>query len=128
MKKRILHSILLLVVAFTCCCRTPTKETKTSYDRPLPPGQYALRKITNPREIPDFTMACLNLTNLREAIDNSRSYLNKPSSRQFFPVSGITHNRALESLDAFAEMLDSGLRGPQLNQTIREKFDVYISI
>ena len=128
MKKRILHSVLLLAVAFTCCCRTPTKETKTSYDRPLPPGQYALRKITNPLEIPDFTMACLNLTDLRAAIDNSRSYLNKPSSRQFFPVSGITHRRTQESLDAFAELLDSGLRGAQLNQAIREKFDVYISI
>jgi len=128
MKKRILHSILLLAVAFTCCCRTPTKETKTAYDRPLPPGQHALRKITNPHEIPDFTMACLNLTDLREAIDHSRSYLNKPSSQQFFPVSGITHRQAQESLDAFAEMLDSGLRGPQLNQAIQEKFDVYISI
>lgn len=129
MKKRILHSVLLLVVAFTCCCRTPTKEAKKpAYDRPLPPGQYALRKITNPEEIPDFSMACLNLTNLRDAIDNSRSYLNKPSSKQFFPVSGITHRRTLESLDAFAEMLDSGLRGPQLNQAIRERFDVYISI
>jgi len=128
MKKGILHSVLLAVVALTCCCRTPTKETKTSYDRPLPPGQHALRKITNPNEIPDFTTACLNLTDLRQAIDNSRSYLNKPSSQQFFPVSGITHRQVQESLDAFAEMLDSGLRGPQLNQAIREKFDVYISI
>ncbi|MCG7853948.1 MAG: hypothetical protein MIO92_15615, partial [Methanosarcinaceae archaeon] len=109
MKKRILLSVLLLIVAFTFGCRTPVKETKTPYDRPLPPGAYALRKITNPLEIPDFTMACLNLTDLREAIDNSRSYLNKPSSRQFFPVSGITHSRTQESLDAFAELLDSGL-------------------
>ena len=128
MKKRILLSILLLAVALTCCCRTPTKETKTSYDRPLPPGASALRKITNPLEIPDFTLACLNLTDLREAIENSRSYLNKPSSRQFFPVSGITHSRALESLDAFAELLDSGVRGPMLNQAIRNRFDVYMSI
>jgi len=128
MKKRILLSVLLLIVALTCCCRTPTKETKIPYDRPLPPGQYALRKITNPLEIPDFTVACLNLTDLREAIDNSRSYLNKPSSQKFFPVSGITHGKVVESLDAFAELLDSGLRGPQLNQAIREKFDVYISI
>jgi hypothetical protein len=55
MKKRILLSVLLLVVAFTFSCRTPTKETKIPYDRPLPPGQYALRKITDPLEIPDFT-------------------------------------------------------------------------
>jgi len=128
MNKKILLSVLIFIAVFTCSCRTPTKEAKTPYDRPLPPGQYALRKITNPLEIPDFTMACLNLTDLRAAIDNSRSYLNKPSSRQFFPVSGITHSRTQKSLDEFARLLDSGLRGPQLNQAIREKFDVYISI
>jgi membrane-bound lytic murein transglycosylase A len=128
MKKRILLSILLFIVAFTLSCRTPTKETKIPYDRPLPPGASALRKITDPIEIPDFTMACLNLTDLRQAIDHSRDYLRKPSSQKFFPVSGITHGQAMESLDAFAELLDSGLRGQQLNQAIREKFDVYTSV
>jgi membrane-bound lytic murein transglycosylase A len=128
MKKRILLSVLLFVIAFTFSCKTPTKETKIPYDRPLPPGASALRKITNPLEIPDFTLACLNLTDLRQAIDNSRNYLRKPSSRQFFPVSGITHNQALESLDAFAEMLESGLRGQELNIAIRNKFDVYMSV
>jgi membrane-bound lytic murein transglycosylase A len=128
MKKRILLSVSLFVIAFTFSCKTPTKETKIPYDRPLPPGASALRKITNPLEIPDFTVACLNLTDLRQAIDNSRDYLRKPSSRQFFPVSGITHAKALESLDAFAEILDSGLRGQELNITIRNKFDVYMSV
>jgi membrane-bound lytic murein transglycosylase A len=128
MKKRILFSILLFAAIFTFSCKTPTKETKTRYDRPLPPGASALRKITDPIEIPDFTMACLNLTDLREAIDRSRHYLHKPSSRKFFPVSGITHKLALESLDAFAELLNSGLRGQQLNQAIRERFDVYTSV
>jgi membrane-bound lytic murein transglycosylase A len=128
MKKRILLSVSLFVVTLTLSCRTPTKETKIPYDRPLPPGASALRKITNPLEIPDFTMACLNPTGLREAIDHSRDYLHKPSSRQFFPVSGITHSQALESLDAFAELLDSGIRGPLLNQAIRNRFDVYTSV
>jgi membrane-bound lytic murein transglycosylase A len=128
MKKRILLSVSLIVIAFTFSCKTPTKETKIPYDRPLPPGASALRKITNLLEIPDFTLACLNLADLRQAIDNSRNYLRKPSSRQFFPVSGITHNQALESLDAFAEMLDSGLRGQELNIAIRNKFDVYMSV
>ena len=128
MKKRILLSVLLFVIAFTFSCKTPTKETKIPYDRPLPPGASALRRITNPLEIPDFTLACLNLADLRQAIDNSRNYLRKPSSRQFFPVSGITHNQALESLDAFAEMLESGLRGQELNIAIRNKFDVYMSV
>jgi len=128
MKKRILLSVSLFVVALTFSCRTPTKETKIPYDRPLPPGASALRKITNPLEIPDFTMACLNTTGLREAIEHSQDYLRKPSSRQFFPVSGITHSQAMESLDAFAELLDSGISGPLLNQAIRNRFDVYTSV
>jgi membrane-bound lytic murein transglycosylase A len=128
MKKRILLSVTLFVAAFISGCKTPTKTTKIPYDRPLPPGASALRKITDPLEIPDFTMACLNTTGLREAIENSRNYLRKPSSRQFFPVSGITHSQAMESLDAFAELLDSGVRGQLLNQAIRNKFDAYTSV
>ncbi|MHC4542165.1 MAG: murein transglycosylase, partial [Planctomycetota bacterium] len=73
-------------------------------------------------------MACLDLAELRPAINHSLNYLRKPSSRQFYPVGDITHNRALKSLEAFAELLDSGLAGRQLNLAIRERFDVYMSI
>jgi len=94
----------------------------------LPFGQPALRKITNPHEVPDFTMACLDLVDLRTAIDNSLNYLRKPSSRQFFPCGEITHTRAVDSLNAFAELLDSGLTVRGLNEAIRERFDVYMSV
>ena len=127
MKKRIFVSVSCFFVVFSGC-KSPTGQTKTPYDRPLPPGQFALRKITNPDEIPDFSMACLDLAGLQDAIDHSINYLQKPSSRQFYPVGEITHSMALESLKTFAKMLDSGLAGAQLNQTIRERFDVYISI
>ncbi len=111
-------------------CRTEPQPQplKPSYDRPLPPGQSALRKITNPYETPDFTLACINLRGLRDSIENSLNYMSKPSSRQFYPVDDITHSRAVKSLEAFAELLDSGLTGPELNQAIRDKFDVYISV
>lgn len=129
MKKRILTSTLLLIGLVIPGCKAPVKEQeKISYDRPLPPGQLALRKITNPAEIPDFTMGCLDLTELRGAINNSLSYLKKPSSQMFYPLGDITHAKAVESLEAFAKLLDSGLGGAQLNQAIREKFDVYTSI
>jgi len=129
MKKRILLSTLLLIALVISGCKAPVKEEqKISYDRPLAPGQLALRRITNPAEIPDFTMACLNLDELRASINHSLDYLRKPSSQQFYPIGDITHSRALQSLEAFAEMLDSGLAGGQLNLAIREKFDVYISI
>ena len=129
MKKRILLSIPLLIVLVFGGCKAPVvKEKKISYDRPLPPGQLALRKITNPAEIPDFTLACTDLAELRPAINNSLNYMRKPSSKDFYPIGDITHSRAIQSLEAFAKLLDSGLAGGQLNLAIREKFDVYISI
>jgi membrane-bound lytic murein transglycosylase A len=124
--------LVLLYAVFTAFigCRTEPQpqQLKPSYDRPLPPGQDALRKITNPYEIPDFTLACIDTRGLRESIENSLNYMTKPSSKQFYPVCDITHTRAVESLEAFAELLDSGLTGPQLSQAIRDRFDVYISV
>ena len=127
MKRRILVLILLPIIALTSCCQKQQKA-KMRYDRPLPPGQFALRKIADPREIPDFTTACHDLANLQKAIDHSLSYLHKPSSQTFYPSGQITHGQALESVQAFADMLDSGLSGSQLNNEIRMKFDVYTSI
>jgi len=127
MKKKILISALLLITFIFVGCKTP-EEVKTPYDTPLPPGRPALRKITNPYEIPDFTMACIDLVDLRAAIENSLNYLRKPSSQQFFPCGEITHTLAVNSLNAFTELLDSGLMGRQLNEAIQEKFDVYMSV
>ncbi len=73
-------------------------------------------------------MACLDLAGLQTAIGHSINYLQKPSSQQYYPIGEITHSMALESLKAFSEMLDSGMAGAQLNQAIRQRFDVYISI
>lgn len=98
------------------------------YDRPLPPGQLALRKITDPADIPDFTRACGNPYALEIAIDRSLSYLSKPSSRAFFPYGEISHEQAVASLKAFRDLLDARLSPDAMNAAIREKFDVYISV
>jgi membrane-bound lytic murein transglycosylase A len=56
------------------------------------------------------------------------NYMSKPSSQQFYPYGGISHGHATASLEAFAEMLDSGLVGRDLAAAINSKFDVYISV
>ena len=127
MKNKILFLALLLLATVFAGCRSQQKA-KTPYDNPLLPGQSALRKITDPYEIPDFTMACVDLAELRTAIDNSLNYLGKPSSQQFFPVGEITHTLAVDSLNAFTELLDSRLTARELNEAIRAKFDVYMSV
>jgi len=128
MKMKVALYFLLTVLTIIVGCRGPEKIKKPPYDNPLLPGQDALRKITNPAEIPDFTFACTDLEGLKLAIKRSLNYLGKPSSKNFYPVSGITHEQAVESLKAFSELLDSGLSGADLNAAIRDKFDVYISV
>jgi len=129
LRKTLLFTFLLVWMFFFGCKTQPeSAQGGPGYDRPLPPGMHALRKITDPAQIPDFTVACADLRNLRESIANSLSYMSKPSSRGFFPSGDITHARTVESLEAFLDLLESGLRDRQLDQAIREKFDVYISI
>ncbi|MDT8300620.1 MAG: MltA domain-containing protein [Sedimentisphaerales bacterium] len=127
MKRKILLSALLLTTTIIVGCRS-RQQAKTPYDQPLLPGQSALRKITDPYEIPDFTMACFDLTQMQTAIDRSLNYLNKPSSQQFFPIGDVTHTRAVDSLKAFSELMNSRLTARSMNEAIRAKFDVYMSV
>ena len=93
MKNRILLSaVLVAIVLVAVGCQKPQARVVAppEYDKPLAPGQLALRKITNPAEIPDFTDACHNLANLSTGIDNSLDYLKKPSSQQFFPYASYS--------------------------------------
>lgn len=98
------------------------------YDRPLPAGELALVKITDPAQMPDIAAACSDVSGLKQAVVNSLHFMAKRSSRRFFPYGDITHEQAVASLQAFAEMLDSGLSGPQLDAAIRAHFDVYTSV
>jgi membrane-bound lytic murein transglycosylase A len=103
-------------------------EPPKDYERQLPPGQLALRKITNPADIPDFTNGCFDVSNLSQAIDRSLNYMSKPSSKNFYPYGDITHAHAVASLKAFQQLIDSGQRGRELDQAIRDRFDVYMSV
>ena len=119
--------LVLSALVLTGCQKAAKIPVKPPYDNPLPPGQSALRKITDPAQIPDFSAATTD-PNLREAISNSLNYLSKPSSNGYYPCGEITHQMAVDSLNEFAAILDSGISGPELNAVIREKFDVYMSV
>jgi len=98
------------------------------YTRPLPPGKLALRKITDPTQIPDYTKACTDLDGLKEAIARSLSYLSKPSSEAFYPYDDITHEQAVKSLQELDRLVSMKLPPPEMNMVLRTKFDTYISV
>jgi membrane-bound lytic murein transglycosylase A len=126
--KKILY-LLLLLLTIIVGCRAPAEQiTKPPYDRPLLPGQQALIKVTNPSQIPDFTLAGMDLQGLKPSVERSLNYLSKPSSKRFFPVNDITHQQVVDSLEAFLNLLESGTAGTDLNAAIKERFDVYMSV
>jgi membrane-bound lytic murein transglycosylase A len=105
----------------------PKPQVK-DYEAQLAPGELALRRITDPAEIPDFAPACANLAGLRDAIALSLNYLSKPSSQRAFPYGEISHDQAVASLQAFEALLDANLTPQQMNDAIRKQFDVYTSV
>ncbi len=106
----------------------PLPPGAPEYSKQLPPGEQALRKITDPAELPDFTQACGDLSNLRAAILNSLHYLGKPSSKKYFPYMDIRHKQAEDTLKAFLELIDSGVPCDRFNEIVRERFNVYMSV
>ncbi|MCE5186156.1 MAG: MltA domain-containing protein [Planctomycetaceae bacterium] len=128
MKRRVLFGLILSSCLTFIGCKTAQKAEAPDYNRALPPGQYALRKITDPAMMPDIYLACFNTRDLRSGIDKSLSYLSKPSSEQFFPMGDITHERTVASLKALGQLLDSGLYGRDLESAILSQFDFYQSV
>ena len=127
MKIRLFLLSLTVLLLSAVGCRREVKIIK-QYDRQLPPGQFALRKITDPAMIPNIKFACYELYRLRDSIDRSLSYLSKPSSQRFFPCDDITHAQAVASLKSLGELLDQGLIGRKLEQAVRDRFDFYQSV
>ncbi|MEN6576307.1 MAG: MltA domain-containing protein [Phycisphaerales bacterium] len=127
MRRRIVSGLLLSAVVLTGC-QTKRAVVKPQYDRPLPPGQLALRKIVDPSKYPDFTAGWRDLDSLRTAIRSSLNYFAKPSSKQYFPYDQITHAQAVATLEEFLKLLDSGARPEEINGLICAGFDVYESV
>lgn len=126
--------LLLLLLTVGCQPKRPaaTPQPAIDYTQPLPEGQLALRKIS-PAEYPDFSQVLgrANLADLRKSADNSLAYLSRPSSQLRFPYLDITHARAVASVTAFRDLIDSGaftLPPARFNQIIAERFDIYQSI
>lgn len=130
--RRYTGSLALLVSALVlfagCQTKPPQVHQEKEYDRPLPPGQLALRKITDPSRIPDFSPGWRDLDGLKVALRNSLNYLNKPSSAQYFPYGEIHREDAIKSLEAFLKLMDAGVRSDEVNGLIRSTFDVYESV
>lgn len=104
----------------------PVEQVK-DYARSLPPGEVALVKLTDPADWPDFSWGFDHKPSLEQSARYNLEYLAKPSSEQYFPYLDIDHDRAVRSVHAFLDVLETSTSGQELDARIKEKFDIYIS-
>jgi membrane-bound lytic murein transglycosylase A len=116
-------------VVITRISPPPPRQPVKDYGRRLPPGAASLRKITDPSRLPDFRTAYnVNRADLAAAVDRSIHYFTFPSSQDYFPFQDISHTRAVQSLEAFREILQSATSKEEFHRRIIAKFDVYESV
>ena len=98
------------------------------YARPLPPGTSALRKLP-PDQWPSFTAAWKGADHgLLVALESGLSWFDKPSTRQFFPMEGISHEQARLSVGALIELLNNAQSAGAFESRLHEEFDIYTSV
>ncbi|MBI4579929.1 MAG: MltA domain-containing protein [Planctomycetes bacterium] len=130
---RSLLSIGLAAILVTCTgCPPkppppPIVEQPTDYNWAPPEGEMALFKLTDPSQFPDFSQGYDHKSGLEQAAMYSLDYLSKPSSELFFPYLDVTHERAVNSLKAFRDVLKSATSPQDLDARIKERFDIYMS-
>lgn len=139
MIRRLLPLSLFLAFALTACVRPgpiqvptssppPVKAPEKDYERELPAGAHALRRIDDPTQLPDLGAGVADRAGLAVAVERSLNYLKKPSSEAFFPISGLTHEQVRRSLEVYRDLLKAELSDDELLSELRRRFDVYTSV
>jgi len=123
------HGFVLAALALSAglgagACRTVVVK---DFERPLPPGSPALIEVSDREEWPDLSVDWHRPDEVLEALDRSIAWTASAHARGFFPIEGITHERALASLVRFREILSSAESPEEFERRLRREFTLYKS-
>jgi membrane-bound lytic murein transglycosylase A len=118
---KLLTPCVLLLLATAACKTTP------DYGRPLPPGAPALIRLAPGEARPDWGPQWNNRWEILPAVEQSISFLQRKSAPRYFPIEGVTHERAMASLVRFREILSQSQSSAEFQSAITSEFDVYKS-
>ncbi len=110
------------------CSSDPSNSEVADYSKPLPEGARALELVTDPAQYPDFRAMWRDRTGIMRALDNSLDYFSKPSSHNFYPSQGFTHERVVASLKEMRDILGKSQSEQEFSGYCRLAFDVYRSV
>lgn len=117
--------VLFLSLALGACVSQPRQA---EWDRPLPPGTSALRLLPDGWPRPDLAHQWADRERILPALDNSIDWMTRPSSASHFPVAGISHQLAEDSLRRFRELLTESANSAAFVRAFEREFDVYQSV
>ena len=125
-------TVFLILLLFVGCKGPQATQTGAKgvpdYTRPLPDGKRALHKLPT-NMWPNLRIAWDQKDIfLEDALDESIAWFDAPSSKQWFPIEGVSHQQAKESVIAFKEVLESSSSRAMFINNMQEHFDVYASV
>jgi membrane-bound lytic murein transglycosylase A len=113
-----------LLAGLAACSST---ENGPDWGRPLPDGAHALIPLGPDEPRPDFSADWDNRKEVTAALDHSIEWTGKPSAPNFFPVEGVSHERALASLKRFRELLATSPDPDSFAASLDKEFQIYKS-
>jgi len=117
----------LMISAFACT-QAPVKEDPAdAYAVELPEGELGLERLPATEPWPDFSIGWASRKELDLAVQYSLDYLAKPSSQGFFPYGPITHDRMVNSLGRFQELLGTATSADNFLSSLRNEFEVWMA-
>jgi membrane-bound lytic murein transglycosylase A len=125
-------TIILLIPTFVGCAGQQAvviqQSSKKDYTRPLPEGEPALILVSE-EDWPNFGSAWHSRDLfLEDAIDNSIDWFKLPSSKQWFPISGISHQQAQESVLELRAVIAHSTSQEAFIADLQTRFDLYKSV
>lgn len=126
---RFIVAAALCAATLSGCQKSGVVSDGPDYSKALPPGAHALRKITDPKQLPSLSAAFTGRdASLMTALDRSIAWYAKPSSKTYFPINDITHEQAQASASAMRRILAESSTPEEFNQRVYQEFDAYISV
>ena len=121
--------LCLVPLALLAACKSKLPPTDVQdYDRPLEPGERALRKVDDPSRVPLAAAYEARDEALSEALDRSERWFLKPSTVQWFPIEEVTHEQAAASVREARRLVDRGLPTQEFVAEFLRLFDLYESV
>ena len=117
-----LPRLLPALLAALAACVAPAEK---DFETPLPPGAAAL--IEYEGEWPDLASQWYERDEILPALERSIEWTDREYARNFFPVEGISHQRALDSLLRFRELLVEAHDARAFERAVEREFMLYQS-